>query len=233
MPQIHNECIKISYYRFTLIFYCFLLYLFYTVFPKLNNKEIKMDTAITKKQSRLNQYCQYMAILILLPIVCMLIGTVSPMLFYFFGTNNIGLESNGYSFFIFTAIDDSFDVLSLTFWQAALATLIDTGRIIILIYAFNQLRLMLVNFAQADYFSVKSTKYCYNFGKFLVIWAIMGVLSEPVITAILSYNQPERYFTVSFTSEDFMTLLLAISIMLIGQILKKASQIAEENRQFI
>ena len=193
-----------------------------------------MNTDIAKNQTRLNQYCKLMSVLILIPILCMLIGTISPLLFYFFDKNNIGFGSDGYSFFISTTMDDSIDISTdLNFWQAALATLIDTGRIVILIYAFNQLRLMLVNFAQADYFSVKSTKYCYNFGKFLVIWAVMGVLSEPVITAILSYNQPERYFTVSFTSEDFMTLLLAISIMLIGQILKKASQIAEENRQFI
>ncbi|MCX8586761.1 DUF2975 domain-containing protein [Gilliamella sp. B3023] len=193
-----------------------------------------MNTDIARNQTRLNQYCKLMSVLILIPILCMLIGTISPLLYYFFDKNNIGFGSDGYSFFISTTMDDSIDISTgLNFWQAALATLIDTGRIVILIYAFNQLRLMLVNFAQADYFSVKSTKYCYNFGKFLVIWAIMGILSEPVITAILSYNQPERYFTVSFTSEDFMTLLLAISIMLIGQILKKASQIAEENRQFI
>ena len=193
-----------------------------------------MNTDIAKNQTRLNQYCKLMSVLILIPILCMLIGTISPLLYYFFDKNNIGFGSDGYSFFISTTMDDSIDISTdLNFWQAALATLIDTGRIVILIYAFNQLRLMLVNFAQADYFSVKSTKYCYNFGKFLVIWAVMGVLSEPVITAILSYNQPERYFTVSFTSEDFMTLLLAISIMLIGQILKKACQIAEENRQFI
>lgn len=193
-----------------------------------------MNTDIAKNQTRLNQYCKLMSVLILIPILCMLIGTISPLLYYFFDKHNIGLESDGYSFFISTTMDDSIDISTgLHFWQAALATLIDTGRIVILIYAFNQLRLMLVNFAHTDYFSVKSTKYCYNFGKFLVIWAVMGVLSEPVITAILSYNQPERYFTVSFTSEDFMTLLLAISIMLIGQILKKASQIAEENRQFI
>lgn len=193
-----------------------------------------MNTDIAKNQTRLNQYCKLMSVLILIPILCMLIGTISPLLFYFFDKNNIGFGSDGYSFFMSTTMDDSIDISTdLNFWQAALATLIDTGRIVILIYAFNQLRLMLVNFAQADYFSVKSTKYCYNFGKFLVIWAVMGVLSEPVITAILSYNQPERYFTVSFTSEDFMTLLLAISIMLIGQILKKASQLAEENGQFI
>ena len=193
-----------------------------------------MNTDIAKNQTRLNQYCKLMSVLILIPILCMLIGTISPLLFYFFDKNNIGFGSDGYSFFMSTTMDDSIDISTdLNFWQAALATLIDTGRIVILIYAFNQLRLMLVNFAQADYFSVKSTKYCYNFGKFLVIWAVMGVLSEPVITAILSYNQPERYFTVSFTSEDFMTLLLAASIMFIGQILKKACQIAEENRQFI
>lgn len=193
-----------------------------------------MNTDIARNQTRLNQYCKLMSVLILIPILCMLIGTISPLLYYFFDKNNIGFGSDGYSFFISTTMDDSIDISTgLNFWQAALATLIDTGRIVILIYAFNQLRLMLVNFAQADYFSVKSTKYCYNFGKFLVIWAIVGILSEPAITAILSYNQPERYFTVSFTSEDFMTLLLAISIMLIGQILKKASQIAEENRQFI
>lgn len=192
-----------------------------------------MNTDIAKNQTRLNQYCKFMAVLILLPILFMLIGTVSPMLFYFFHTNNIGLESQGYSFFISMAIDDGLDITTLTFWQAALATFIDTTKIIILIYAFYQLRLLFVNFGKEDYFSIKSANYCYKFGKLLVIWGVVGVLSEPILTAILSYHQPEPYFSISFASEDFMTLLLAASIMFIGQILKKACQIAEENRQFI
>lgn len=191
-----------------------------------------MNTDITKDQSRLNQYCKFMTILILLPILCMLVGSVSPLLFYFFNTHNIGLESSGYSFFISTIVD-GIDPTKLTFWQASLATLIDTAKIIILICAFYQLRLLFVNYSQSYYFSVKSAGYCYKFGKLLVVWTAIGLLSEPLLTLILSFNQPERYFSISFTSEDFMTLLLAVSIMLIGQILKKACQLADENRKFI
>ncbi|WP_141675030.1 hypothetical protein [Gilliamella sp. Bif1-4] len=64
---------------------------------------------------------------------------------------------------------------------------------------------------------------------------VISFLSEPLLTTILTYNQEEsaRYFSISFSSDEIITLFLAISIMLIGQILKKACQLAEENKQVI
>jgi len=60
------------------------------------------------------------------------------------------------------------------------------------------------------------------------------MLFEPLKSFILSYNLTEgRYISVSLTSEDIITLFPAISIMIIGQILKKAAELAEENNQFV
>ncbi|OCG06896.1 hypothetical protein A9G13_07855 [Gilliamella sp. wkB178] len=189
-----------------------------------------MNTDLTQKYSRLNLYCKFMALLTIIPILSTLIGALSPLLFYFFDTTNIGLDSGGYSFFISNGISEV-DPKSLSLWQATLATLIDTLLILILSYAFYQLRLLFLNYSQSEYFSEKSASHCYTFGKMLVIWSIFGILSEPVLTLILTFNNDpsERYISFSFTSEDIMTLFPAISIMLIGQILKKACQIAEEN----
>ncbi|OCG21591.1 hypothetical protein A9G11_00210 [Gilliamella sp. wkB108] len=193
-----------------------------------------MNTDMTKSYSRLNLYCKFMALLTAIPILAMLIGSLSPLLFYFFDITNIGLDSGGYSFFISGALDDV-DPKTLSLWQATLATLIDTLSILILAYAFYQLRLLFLNYSQSEYFSEKSSNHCYIFGKMLVIWSIFGILSEPLLTFILTFNRDpaERYISFSFTGDDVMTLFPAISIMLIGQILKKACQIAEENKQFI
>ncbi|MCO6553357.1 MAG: DUF2975 domain-containing protein [Gilliamella sp.] len=192
-----------------------------------------MNTDMTKTHSRLNQYCRFMALLTLIPILILLLGTISPFLYYFFDIPNLGLEFAGFSFF--TSGGDYVDPKSLAGWQAAIATLMDTSLILLLVYAFYQLRLLFINYSQSEYFSVKSANHCYIFGKLLVCWVVISFLSEPLLTTILTYNQEEsaRYFSISFSSDEIITLFLAISIMLIGQILKKACQLAEENKQFI
>ena len=192
-----------------------------------------MNTDMTKTHSRLNQYCQFMTLLTLIPILILLISAVSPLLYYFFDIPNLGLEFAGFSFF--TSGEDYVDPKSLAGWQATIATLMETSLILILIYAFYQLRLLFVNYSQSKYFSVKSANHCYIFGKLLVCWVVIRFLSEPLLTIILTYNRDAsaRYFSISFSSDDIITLFIAISIMLIGQILKKACQLAEENKQFI
>ncbi|MFQ1017923.1 DUF2975 domain-containing protein [Gilliamella sp. BG7] len=192
-----------------------------------------MNTDMTKTHSRLNQYCRFMALLTLIPILILLIGAMSPFLYYFFDIQNIGLEFAGFSFF--TSGEDYVDSKSLAGWQATIATLMETSLILILIYAFYQLRLLFINYSQSEYFSVKSANHCYIFGKLLVCWEVIRFLSEPLLTMILTYNQDAsaRYFSISFSSDDIITLFIAISIMLIGQILKKACQLDEENKQFI
>ncbi|WP_167370298.1 DUF2975 domain-containing protein [Gilliamella mensalis] len=192
-----------------------------------------MNTDMAKTHSRLNQYCRFMALLTLIPILIMLISSIFPFLYYFFDMQNIGLEFGGFSF-IQSGIDNV-DPKSLSGWQATIATLIDTSLIFILAYAFYQLRLLFIYYSQSQYFSVKSANRCYVFGKLLVFWVVISFLSEPLLTMILTYNQESsaRYFSISFSSDDIITLFPAMSIMLIGQILKKACQLAEENKQFI
>lgn len=193
-----------------------------------------MNTDMKDNYSRLNLYCKFMALLTVIPILSTLIGSLSPLLFYFFNIANIGLDSGGYSFFV-SRVVENVDPENLSMWQAMSATLIDTLSILILAYAFYQLRLLFLNYSQSEYFSETSTNHCYIFGKMLVIWSILGILSEPVLSLILTFNNDpsERYISFSFTSDDVMTLFPAVSIMLIGQILKKACKIAEENKQFI
>lgn len=199
-----------------------------------------MNTNISQSQSqsRLNKYCKLMALLTFIPIITILIGMVSPLLFYFFDIHNIGLNSGGYSFFITHSMGDGnadIDISRLSLWQAVSATLIDTIIIAILAYGFVQLRLLFLSYSKADYFSVKSANYCYAFGKALVIWEVLQLLSEPLLSFILTLNNhfPDRYISISFESSDLILLFPSISIMIIGQILKKACQIAEENKQFI
>jgi len=103
-----------------------------------------------------------------------------------------------------------------------------------LVYAFYQLRQLFLCYSQSYYFSLQAAKHCYYFGLLLVLWVVLGMLFEPLKSFILSYNLTEgRYISVSLTSEDIITLFPAISIMIIGQILKKAAELAEENNQFV
>lgn len=186
----------------------------------------------SKNSYNLNSYANYAAWFTFIPIVCIFIACFSPLLFYFFNINNIGLGSEGYSLFVTNRIES--DPTQLKFWQSILATLLDTLPILILLYGFYQLRLQFVCYANGDYFSVKASNYCYNFGKSLVAWVVLGIMFEPVLSLILSANSPQGLeITISLSSDDIIIFFPALSIMIIGQILKKACQIAAENEQFV
>lgn len=180
--------------------------------------------------TRLKRYCQFMAIITLIPLFSAMIACFSPLLFYFFCMNNIGLDSDGYSLFVSTTIN--VNPTTLVFWQTALATLLDTLPIVALTYGFYQLRLLFVSYSQMQYFSIKSSNYCYNFGKALVAWVVLGFIFEPLLSIITTFYS-DRFISVSLTSDDLITLFPALSIMIIGHVLKQASQIAAENEQFV
>lgn len=185
-----------------------------------------------KNYSRLNRYCLFMAWLTWIPLLCAIVACFSPVLFYFFNTHNIGLESGNYSLFVTTIVD--VNPTNLNILQSILATILDTLPILMLVFAFYQLRLLFISYSQSHYFAVKSAKHCYYFGIGLVMWVILGLLFEPLLSLILTYIQPQgRYISVSLSSEDIITLFPALCIMIIGQILKKAAELAEENNQFV
>jgi len=155
-------------------------------------------------RTRLNRYSYFMASLTLIPLFCALVACLSPLLFYFFNTTNIGLDSGGYSLFIETIVD--VDPRTLQIWQATMATLLDTIPILCLAYAFYQLRQLFICYSRSYYFSLQAAKHCYYFGLLLVLWVIFGMLFEPLQSIILSYNLAEgRYISVSLTSEDIIT----------------------------
>lgn len=179
----------------------------------------------------LNRYSSYIAWFTLIPIICTFIACFSPLLYYFFNLHNIGLDSGGFSLFTSNGLD--IDVEKIVWWQALLATLIDTIPIIILLFGFYQLRMQFMCYTNGEYFTVKSTKYCYNFGKSIVAWVILDIIFEPILSLILTANDAETIISVSLGSEDIIVLFPAFSIMIIGLILKKACQIAAENEQFV
>lgn len=180
----------------------------------------------------LKRYSNYVAWFTWVPIICIFIGCFSPLLFYFFNIQNIGLDSDNYSLFSsYVGFDTNTE--TLTWWQAALATCIDTLPIVILLYGFYQLRLQFICYAKAEYFTVNASNHCYNFGKALVAWVVLGVIFEPLLSLILTLNNEEKFINVSLTGDDIITFFPALCIMIIGRILLKASQIATENEQFI
>lgn len=181
---------------------------------------------------RLARYCYFMSFVTLIPLICMIVACFSPVLFYFYDIRNIGLDSEGYSLFIATTTDA--DPNTLKPWQAGIGTVLDTLPIVCVTYAFYHLQQLFICYSRSHYFSVKAAKHCFYFGLSLVLWVFLGIIFEPFLSAALSYYSPQgRYFSFSLTSENIITLFPAISIMIIGQILKKATEIAEENNQFI
>ncbi len=180
----------------------------------------------------LKRYSNYVAWFTWVPIICIFVGCFLPLLFYFFNIEKFGFDSRDYDlFFSYTGFDTNIE--TLTWWQATLATLIDSLPIVILLYGFNQLRLQFICYANGEYFTVNASYHCYNFGKALVAWVVLGVIFEPLLSLILTMTNEEKSIYVSLTVDDIITFFPALCIMIIGRILLKASQIATENEQFI
>lgn len=124
---------------------------------------------------------------------------------------------------------------TLTWWQQLGGLMLSSIPLIILTIGLHHLRSLFKIYVLGDYFSTDAAIHLGKAGKAILLTVIFNFLCEPLLSALLTMTAPEGQglITISFSSDAIFSLFLAGLIILIAQILKKASEVATENQQFV
>jgi hypothetical protein len=182
----------------------------------------------------LARFSQRMAAVTLCFIVAMLL--LNAACWFFPSLNSV---TNGYGFG-FSLTDKlisnlNIDVAGFPWWQKAGCVLISSVPLLALAHGLRHLRLLFRSYARREYFSAAATTHLGKVGKSVAVWVLLGLLCEPILSVWSTIRAPvgHRVITLSFGSPDVVALFLAACIAVIAHILKQASELDSEHRQFV
>jgi len=183
--------------------------------------------------NRLTQFSQRMAALTLLFIVGMLALNAALWIFPTLGAND-GLGA-GFSLSGVMFSQHAVRVELLAWWQIFGAILISSVPLLALASGLNNLRRLFLGYARGEYFSISAAVHLGKVGRGVILWVISSFICTPLLSILVTLHAPpgQRFFTVSFTSADFVALFLAGCIAVIARILLRASEVDSENRTFV
>ncbi|WP_434777076.1 DUF2975 domain-containing protein [Neisseria sp. Ec49-e6-T10] len=143
----------------------------------------------------------------------------------------------GLSFSLTDRLISGFDVNILAFpwWQKIGGVVLSSIPLLILANGLYQLYLLFQNFSQGQYFSVTSANYLGKVGRSVMLWVVLDFLCEPLLSMWMTINAAsgDHLITLSITASSLVALFLAGCITIIAHILRQASIIEHENKQFI
>lgn len=123
----------------------------------------------------------------------------------------------------------------LPWWQTAGGAIISGIPLLALSYGVYNLRLLFKCYGQREYFSQKSASLLESVGKSIITWDVLSFMLEPLLSYWMTFREGpgNRMISLSFESQDIVALFVAICIILIAQILRRAADLQDENRQFV
>lgn len=124
---------------------------------------------------------------------------------------------------------------SLPWWQLVGGCIISGIPSLALFYGLYHLRLLFKLYGQRQYFCVRSAISLGKIGKSIIIWTVLNLLFEPLLSYWLTFRQGfgQRVVSFSFDSQDVIALFLAACIILIAKILRQASELSSAKEQFL
>lgn len=127
------------------------------------------------------------------------------------------------------------DVAAFPWWQTAGAIVISSLPLLVLMDGLRHLRALFRAFAAGAYFSVDAAFHLGRVGRAVALWVVAEFLCEPVLSFWITMlaGPGNRVITSTIDSSAFVALFVACSIAVIARILGRASEVYEENRQFI
>lgn len=127
------------------------------------------------------------------------------------------------------------NVANFPWWQKTGGVLLSSVPLLALVNGLRHLRLLFKSYARREYFSAVAATHLGRAGKSVGIWVLLSVLSEPLLSVWATMREPvgHRMITVSFGSPYVVALFLAACIAIIAHILKQASELDSEHRQFV
>lgn len=90
-------------------------------------------------------------------------------------------------------------------------------------------------FRRQQVIHLRSTYHVTRLGQFLLIRALLSIISVPVLTVLLTIQQPagERQLAFALSTQDIWALLGGALLVMIGYAFSRAVEIEVENRAFI
>ncbi|MTI42066.1 Protein of unknown function (DUF2975) [Roseibium hamelinense] len=98
-----------------------------------------------------------------------------------------------------------------------------------------ELRLLFARFQRTDYFSAKTLGHVFLFGVWLISYAVMDILSDPILSVLATLDRPEgqRTLEVSLDGGEIFFAILGALMLVFGAVLREAANLDDENRRFV
>ncbi|KAA8996126.1 DUF2975 domain-containing protein [Affinibrenneria salicis] len=127
------------------------------------------------------------------------------------------------------------DLTTYPLWQKLGAILLSSIPLLMLTVGLLNLRALFKNYATGDYFSPSSSACMEKMGRAVAAWVALNIVCEPLLSLWLTMREPagQRLLSLSFDSAGAVALFLAACIIVIARILRRASEINDENQQFV
>ncbi|MBR8067144.1 DUF2975 domain-containing protein [Burkholderia ambifaria] len=127
------------------------------------------------------------------------------------------------------------DVAAFPWWQKAVGILLSSVPLIALANGLRHLRALFRTYARRDYFSVQAAGHLGKTGRAIGLWVLLSLLCEPLLSMWATLREPVGHHVVSigFSLPYVVALFTAACIAVIAHILRQASELDAEHRQFV
>ncbi|WP_126227923.1 DUF2975 domain-containing protein [Burkholderia ambifaria] len=127
------------------------------------------------------------------------------------------------------------DVAAFPWWRKAVGILLSSVPLIALANGLRHLRALFRTYARRDYFSVQAAGHLGKTGRAIGLWVLLSLLCEPLLSMWATLREPVGHHVVSigFSLPYVVALFTAACIAVIAHILRQASELDAEHRQFV
>ncbi|WP_175735535.1 DUF2975 domain-containing protein [Burkholderia ambifaria] len=127
------------------------------------------------------------------------------------------------------------DVAAFPWWQKAVGILLSSVPLIALANGLRHLRALFRTYARRDYFSVQAAGHLGKTGRAIGLWVLLSLLCEPLLSMWATLREPvgHHVVTIGFSLPYVVALFTAACIAVIAHILRQASELDAEHRQFV
>ncbi|WP_175731046.1 DUF2975 domain-containing protein [Burkholderia ambifaria] len=127
------------------------------------------------------------------------------------------------------------DVAAFPWWQKAVGILLSSVPLIALANGLRHLRALFRTYARRDYFSVQAAGHLGKTGRAIGLWVLLSLLCEPLLSVWATLREPvgHHVVTIGFSLPYVVALFTAACIAVIAHILRQASELDAEHRQFV
>ncbi|WP_272546780.1 DUF2975 domain-containing protein [Burkholderia cepacia] len=127
------------------------------------------------------------------------------------------------------------DVAAFPWWQKAVGILLSSVPLIALANGLRHLRALFRTYARRGYFSAQAAGHLGKTGRAIGMWVLLSLLCEPLLSVWATLREPvgHRVVSIGFSLPYVVALFTAACIAVIAHILRQASELDAEHRQFV